>query len=86
MAVLEPTVIDQYQIGDEVVYVPEGVITTVTGYVWKYQVPEPPRILLYSLACGIDVPKDVLMGYISDRRPYTSVTAAIEGAMRANGR
>ncbi|RVC47588.1 MULTISPECIES: hypothetical protein [unclassified Mesorhizobium] len=54
----------QFQIGDEVVYVPEGVITTVAGYVWQEKVGTPPTIALYGLACGISVPKDLLAVYV----------------------
>lgn len=53
-------VADQYQIGDEVVYTHEGVVTKVTGYVWLEKLDEPPTILLYQLDCGISVPKSLL--------------------------
>ncbi|WP_127524586.1 hypothetical protein [Mesorhizobium sp. Z1-4] len=46
---------DQFQIGDTVLYVPEGVITTIRGYTWQTNIGNPPRILTYALDCGINV-------------------------------
>lgn len=71
MAVMEPQYSDQHQIGDEVVYVPEGVITTVTGYDWIQGVDAPPKIIAYQLACGISAPKSLLAAYVGDRRYAT---------------
>lgn len=47
---------DQFQVGDEVVYAPEGVYAKVVGYVWASAVGEPSRIVLYELSCGIAAP------------------------------
>ena len=48
----------QYQIGEPVVYEPEGVVTRVIGYVWKRAEDGTCRIDLYRLDCGIDVVED----------------------------
>ena len=46
---------DQYQIGDEVIYIPAGVRCEITGYVWRDKIGgPPPYILMYRLSCGID--------------------------------
>jgi hypothetical protein len=75
MAVMEAEHNDQFQIGDEVVYTPEGVITTVTGYDWLTSVEAPPKVLAYQLACGISAPKNLLAVYIGDRRSVNIVGA-----------
>jgi hypothetical protein len=46
---------EQYQIGDRVIYTPEGVVTTVSGYLWFNTVEKRPSIMGYELACGITV-------------------------------
>lgn len=56
---------NQFQIGDEVWYVPEGVHATVTEYVWGQELP--PKILLYKLSCGISVAKAHLRRWIPAR-------------------
>lgn len=43
----------QYQLGDEVVYLPEGVFTKVTSYNWQTPTDGVAKIVGYSLACGI---------------------------------
>lgn len=52
---------DQYQIGDCVLYLPEGVITEVTGYLWEESVGEAPRIIAYELSCGTRVSRESLV-------------------------
>jgi hypothetical protein len=49
-------VADQFQIGDEVLYVEEGIVTEVTGYVWSVQIGDLPRVAAYELRCGVAVP------------------------------
>jgi hypothetical protein len=66
MAVMEPEHNDQFQIGDEVLYTPEGVITSITGYDWLQSVDAPPKIMAYQLACGISAPKNLLALYVGD--------------------
>lgn len=44
---------EQLQIGDEVVYIPEGVFTEVIGYEWAWQESGAPSISRYRLGCGI---------------------------------
>lgn len=45
----------QYQEGDRVVYVAEGILTKISGYVWekKYSEDETPKLAGYQLSCGI---------------------------------
>lgn len=99
MAIVVAEQNDQFQIGDEVIYMPEQVITRVTGYDWLQCVDVPAKILAYQLACGISAAKDLLRPFISDR-PYATgglvhffeqptpeqrkkASAAINAAMRA---
>lgn len=51
----------QLQIGDAVLYLPEGVYTTVEGYVWHEEIGAAPRILAYRLSCGIAAPRRALV-------------------------
>lgn len=51
---------EQLQVGDRVLYVDQGVITTVSGYVWQESLGSPPRIGLYVLSCGISAPRGAL--------------------------
>lgn len=44
---------EQLQIGQRVLYVPEGVWTEVIGYEWKHCIGGPPSIVRYELSCGI---------------------------------
>lgn len=44
---------EQFQIGQRVLYVPEGIWTEVTGYEWKNCIGGPPSIARYELLCGI---------------------------------
>lgn len=46
----------QFQVGEPVLYVPQGIYTTVTGYNWIGQMSGRPRIAGYQLACGIAAP------------------------------
>lgn len=50
----------QFQIGDRVLYLPEGVYCTVEGYFWLESIGEPPSILGYRLSCGIIVNRDLI--------------------------
>jgi hypothetical protein len=67
MAIVEAEHNDQFQIGDEVIYLPERVSTTVTGYDWLWSIDAPPKIVAYQLACGISAAKDLLQPSVSDR-------------------
>ena len=49
-----PAPSDQYQVGDDVIYIPAGVRCKVMGYVWRPTTSKPPSILMYRLSCGID--------------------------------
>lgn len=49
---LQDRIDQQFQIGERVIYVPEAVCTTVTGYVWHHNTNDGPRIVSYELACG----------------------------------
>lgn len=53
---------DQYQIGDKVIYLPEGVRTKIAGYVWvgRYGC-DLPEISTYRLDCGIAVPRAAIV-------------------------
>jgi hypothetical protein len=51
----------QFQIGDAVIYHPEGVCTTVIGYLWAESIGNFPRIVGYRLDCGITVPKTAII-------------------------
>lgn len=43
----------QFQIGDKVIYLPEGVYTEITGYVWSFPDNVTAKIKKYRLSCGI---------------------------------
>lgn len=45
----------QYQIGDQVVLLCEGVYATVEGYFWDQTIGEYPKIVGYKLSCGVTV-------------------------------
>lgn len=47
----------QFQVGEPVLLIEHGVLTTVTGYVWAESVGGMPNLIAYKLACGISVPK-----------------------------
>lgn len=49
-------VADQFQIGDEVLYADEGIVTEVTGYIWDVRIGDLPRVVAYELRCGVAVP------------------------------
>ena len=55
---------DQFQVGDEVLYEPEGVVTTVDGYLWLEAVGSLPEIGAYRLACGVSVPGSSLKRWL----------------------
>ena len=46
----------QFQVGESVLLVKQGVITTVTGYEWSQSVSGEPSIVGYKLSCGISAP------------------------------
>lgn len=48
----------QFQIGDRVLYLPEGVYSVIEGYLWIETVGRVPRIGAYRLSCGIAVPEN----------------------------
>lgn len=51
----------QPQIGEAVTYLPEGVVTKVTGYEWEAPTGDlhhAPKIKRYVLACGVTVIAD----------------------------
>lgn len=50
----------QFQIGDGVVYTPEGIITRVIGYLWSSAIGSAPKVVGYELACGVTVPAHML--------------------------
>lgn len=52
---------NQFQIGDFVLYVHEGVFTQVQGYLWVEAIGALPVIGGYVLECGITVPKDAIV-------------------------
>lgn len=59
---------DQFQIGDPVIYVPDGIITRVEGYTFYSDMFNPPKILTYNLSCGISVGADLLSHYVKSAR------------------
>lgn len=52
---------DQFQIGDNVTYVREGVHSQVQGYMWAESVGGAPTVIGYKLSCGISVPRAELV-------------------------
>ncbi|WP_232629157.1 hypothetical protein [Methylobacterium sp. Leaf118] len=59
---------EQLQIGDTVVYLPEGIIAQVAGYLWSQHVGSGPRLVAYQLDCGIAVSRDQLRPYEAPER------------------
>ena len=51
---------EQFQIGDRVLYMPEGVITEIDGYLWSQKMGKDPFIQGYELRCGITVREDTI--------------------------
>lgn len=51
---------DQLQIGDDVIYLPEGVYAKVDGYQWFSAIGKPPSIIGYRLSCGIVAPRGMI--------------------------
>ena len=45
----------QFQMGDRVLYKPDGIIATVTGYQWVETMGHRPKLIGYELSCGITV-------------------------------
>lgn len=49
-------IIDQYQEGSYVVYVPVGILTRIAGYEWAGAYgDDKPKLIGYKLSCGISV-------------------------------
>lgn len=98
---IEQSIAEQYQIGDRVVYIPEGIVTKISGYMWRTSTDRPPEIVAYELECGIAISSDYFcraapasgghVNFFFDQ-PNTSslpeqTPAAIRASMRAaNGR
>lgn len=59
---------DQFQIGDSVIYTPEGVVTKVVGYLWGQKIGGFLYITYYQLECGINVPRHTLKKVIGEGR------------------
>ena len=61
-----PDPAEQPQIGDKVIYLPEGIATTVQGYEWEFN-PDPsninhaPKLKRYVLGCGVTVTRDHIL-------------------------
>lgn len=51
---------DQLQIGEHVIYEPEGVYATVEGYQWVVPLGDNPRIVGYKLSCDITASRSML--------------------------
>ncbi len=64
----------QFQIGERVVYLPEGVQTLIEGYVWIEAIGVAPRIGGYRLACGVTVSENTIARnpLMVDRKPGQS--------------
>lgn len=62
---------DQYQIGDDVLYKPEGIITRILGYEWSAaSASRPdrlPTVIAYLLDCGVSVPAETIEKYDRSR-------------------
>lgn len=52
--------ISQFQIFDDVLYIQEGIITRVVGYLWLETMDELPKVTGYHLACGCTVPLNAI--------------------------
>ena len=50
----------QFQIGDRVLYLPEGIYARVDGYFWNRTIGECPRVVSYLLSCGIEAPENTI--------------------------
>lgn len=56
--------INQYQVGDVVIYTPEGVVAQISGFYWGKEVKgKPPRIEKYNLTCNLCVEGKYLKRY-----------------------
>lgn len=60
---------DQFQIGDPVLYVAQGIKTTVVAYVWAESTGGEPMLVNYKLACGISVPKRAIIKWLPKETP-----------------
>lgn len=68
----------QPQIGEPVTYLPEGVVTKVTGYEWEHptgDVNHAPKIKRYVLACGVTVAGD----HIAQIEPEKPAVEVVKG-------
>jgi hypothetical protein len=50
----------QFQVGEPVLLIEPGILTTVSGYLWSESVGAPPIIVAYKLSCGISVPESAI--------------------------
>lgn len=57
---------EQYQVGDTVIYLPEGIYTEISGYVFYESMSAPPKVVKYKLKCGLDVTPDLIRRAIRD--------------------
>lgn len=51
---------EQFQIGERVVYQPEGIVAQIAGYVWHEPMDSLPTVASYVLSCGISAPASAL--------------------------
>lgn len=49
----DPMEINPFQLGDQVWYVPAGLMAEITGFVWAETVGEPAKLMGYKLDIGI---------------------------------
>lgn len=64
----------QFQIGDRVTYLPEGVYTEIEGYLWHHSVGGLPKIIGYRLSCGITAPDNTIHHCINPPSQHIRVT------------
>jgi hypothetical protein len=64
----------QFQIGDRVTYLPEGVYTEISGYLWHNSVGEIPRIMGYELSCGIVAQENTIAHCVGTPSQYVRAT------------
>ena len=70
-----PAPSDQYQVGDDVTYIPAGVRCKIEGYVWRETMAGPPAVAMYRLSCGIEAKPEWIEG---------ERDGAVKAAMRAS--
>jgi len=51
---------DQFQIGEQVLYLPEGIFAVIEGYDWAESIGALPYLIAYQLSCGISVPGNAI--------------------------